>query len=354
MRLQRFAAARRVALLVLILFVACGQLSAQEMPHLPAARTNHAVAAGRVNGAWQVFAMLGVDSTRKWSGISRRAWVWRDGTPGWRELPNVPGPVGRLAATAQVVRGRVYLLGGYAVDSMGTERTIGALDIYDARRNVWTSGATIPVAVDDAISGVYRDSLIYLVSGWHDTDNVRNVQVYDVVHDRWSAATPIAGLGVFGHSGALAGNRIVYIDGARRNATFPRYVNEPQAWMGTIQPHRPDSIAWRRLTPHPQSVRYRAAAGTCGSFVLFAGGTDDPYNYDGIGYDSVPAAPLTSVIALDTRTSAWRVLHDAPVATMDHRGLVVRRDTARIVGGMHDRQLVSADVVRWKLGGCHS
>ena len=329
-----------------------GPLLAQNAPPLPLPLTNHAVAAGRIGGAWQLFVMLGLDETKRWSGISRRAWAWRDGRTAWRELPVVPGAVGRLAATAQVVRGRVYLLGGYTVDSVGGERSVGAVDIYDAKRNAWTAGAPIPVPVDDAISGVYRDSLIYLVSGWHDTDNVQNVQIYDVVKHRWTVGTPIPGRGVFGHGGAMVGNRIVFIDGARRNATTPRYVNEPQSWLGIIQPSRSDSIDWQPLTPHPAPVRYRPAAASCGPYVVFAGGTDNPYNYDGIGYNRVPSVPLAGVIALDTRDGSWRQLREAPTATMDHRGLIIRGDHAWIVGGMRFNQVVGTDIVRWTLGLC--
>lgn len=335
-----------------VLALAVGTLGAQRVAPLPLPISNHAVTAGRVDGTWQVFAMLGIDSTKRWSGISRRTWAWRSRARTWRELPPVPGPVGRLAATAQVVRGRVYLFGGYTVDSAGGERSVPAVDIYDARQNRWTAGAPIPVPVDDAVSGVYRDSLVYLVSGWHDTDNVRDVQIYDVVQNRWASATPVPGPGVFGHSGAITGNQIVFIDGARRNAGHPRFVNEPQSWIGTIQPSRPDSIVWQKLNAHPAPVRYRSASGSCGPFVLFAGGTDNPYNYNGIGYDSIPSVPLASVMALDTRDGRWRMLSDAPKATMDHRGLVVRGSSALILGGMQREQRVASDVVRWTPGIC--
>jgi N-acetylneuraminic acid mutarotase len=321
-------------------------------PPIPVAVTNHAVAAGVVGGRWQLFAMLGVDSTKRWSGITRRAWAWADGEARWRALPDVPGGAGRLAATAQVVRGRVYLFGGYTVDSAGQERSVGAVDIWDPDAQAWRAGRPIPVPVDDAVSGVYRDSLIYLVSGWHDTDNVRDVQVYDVAADRWRAGTPIPGPGVFGHGGGMAEGTLVFIDGARRNADGPRYVNEPQAWMGVVDPLDPASITWTRLPDHPPPVRYRPAAAACGRFVVFAGGTDNPYNYDGIGYDRVPSEPLAGAMAYDTRQRVWLLLPSAPAATMDHRGLVIRGDTGWIAGGMGEGRVASRTVVRWRLGVC--
>ena len=36
----------------------------------------------------------------------------------------------------------------------------------------------MPVPVDDAIAGVYREQFIYLVSGWHDSDNVAEYRRY--------------------------------------------------------------------------------------------------------------------------------------------------------------------------------
>ena len=343
------------------ILVACGACSGSppavphlpdRVPPLPVAVTNHAVAAGVFGGKWRLFAMLGIDSTKRWSGITRNAWEWAEGDTAWRALPPVPGAHGRLASSAQFVRGRVYLFGGYTVDSLGAERSLSAVDIWDPGSRSWRAGAPIPVPVDDAIAGVYRDSLVYLVSGWHDTDNVQDVQIYDVTRDRWVRGTPIPGPGVFGHGGAMSGTRIVFIDGARRSANGPKYVNESQFWMGTIDSLRPERITWAKLPSHPPPVRYRPAVASCGPFVIFAGGTDNPYNYNGVGYDGVPSIPLASALVLDTEQRVWRTVPPAPVATMDHRGLIIRSDTGWIVGGMTDARRVSREVVRWRLGVC--
>lgn len=325
---------------------------AQNAPRLPHPVTNNAVASGRIGPEWWIFSALGVDSTKRWSGITRRAAAWRSGTGVWRALPDVPGSRGRLAATAQVVRGRLFVFGGYTVDSSAHESSLPGVDIYDTARERWTRGADIPVPVDDATSGVWRDSLVYLVSGWHDTDNVRDVQVYDVVQNRWSVATPIPGAPVFGHSGTLAGNTFVFVDGAVRQSSGARYRLQPQTWLGTIDPANPLVIAWRAGPAHPGPAVYRAAAGVCGPLVVIAGGTDNPYNYDGIGYDSVPSKPRAGVMAFDTRRGVWREIGALPVMTMDHRSLAVVGDVGMVVGGMRANQRVSGSVVRTSLGRC--
>lgn len=321
---------------------------------LPSPVTNNAVAAGSIDGVRWVFSVLGVDSSKRWSGITRRAAAWSSRAGRWQEIAPVPGTAGRLAAMAQVVRGRFLVFGGYTVDTAGAERSLDAVDRYDPSTNRWSSGAPLPIAVDDAVSGVYRDSLVYIISGWHDSDNVRDVQVYDVLHDRWSLATPIPGPGVFGHSGSMAGETLVFVDGAVRQAGPVRYALRKQTWIGTVNPQHPLEIRWEAGPERLGEGLYRAAAGSCGPLVLFAGGTHNAYNYDGRGYDGRPSAPVTAVWAFDTRLRAWRALADIPAGTMDHRALAVVGDRGWIVGGMRDGQRVSASVVQLPLPACEN
>ncbi len=334
------------------LWLALGSASVVAQPPLPAPVANNAVAAGTIEGVWWMFSLLGIDSTKRWSGITTRAFAWQAGATAWSPLPHVPGSVGRLAATAQVVRGRVYLFGGYTVDSSGAEKSVEVVNVYTPGLRRWTTVTPMPVPVDDAVSVVWRDSLVYLVSGWHDTDNVQHVQVYDVVRDTWAMATPIPGPGVFGHTGGLSGNTLVYIDGAARRPSGPKYALVPQSWSGAINPANPLEIRWSSIPPHPGPPSYRAAAAGCGGVIVFAGGTDNPYNYNGVGYDGVPSQPRAAVFAWDTQRKQWREWSSAPRATMDHRGLVIRGDSAWIPGGMLHGQKVTAEVTRWTLRGC--
>jgi N-acetylneuraminic acid mutarotase len=321
-----------------------------EAPPLPLPIANNAVAAVQTADGPAVFSFLGIDSTRAWNGRSSAALQWDIGAPTWRTLRSVPGE-GRLAATAQSIHGKVYLFGGYTVAEDGSERSLPNVDIYDPDADEWSSGAPIPTPVDDAVSGVWRDSLIYLVSGWHDRDNVADVQIYDPATDRWQAGTPIPGTPVFGHAGGIAGNTIVYLGGARTSSGRPRYRIEASAWAGEIDPSDPTRIVWRRLPAHPGPALYRAAAvGVDGHRVLFAGGTDNPYNYNGLGYDGVAAEPRDGVFAYDVEAERWVALADLSVATMDHRGIVVLGPELFIVGGMEAGQRVSSHVARARLG----
>lgn len=343
---------KRSTLGLAVLFAMARAAHAQVLPPLPMPVSNAAVATGIVDGERWVFSVLGIDAGKRWTGITRRAVAWRSSTGAWRAMPDVPGSVGRLAATAQVVRERLFVFGGYTVDSAGGERSSPAVDIFEPRSSTWLRGADIPVAVDDAVSVVYRDSLVYVISGWHDTGNVQLVQVYDAVRDAWFAGTPIPGPGVFGHTGGVAGNTIIYIDGAVRQDSVVKYRLQPQTWLGTIDSRQPTRITWRPGPAHPGPALYRAGATRCGTRIVFAGGTDNPYNYDGVGYDGRPAQPSPRLLAFDTRDNAWQSLPPLASPSMDHRGLILLGETAWTIGGMQVGQQVTAATVPVLLQRC--
>lgn len=313
-------------------------------PALPVPVTNNAVAAIATSGGVSVYSFLGMDSTRAPGGTTSAAYRWDVGSgEGWLPLPAVPGP-GRLAATAQVVRGRIYVLGGYTLAADGSERSVGDVNVYDPESGRWERGAGIPTPVDDAVSGVWRDSLIVLVSGWRDDGNVRDVQWYDPATDRWTRGTPIPGEPVFGHSGSVVGDEIVYIDGVRVAEGDSRYAMNDEGWVGALDPSDPTSISWSRPVAHPAPNVYRAASGVVGRIALFVGGTDNPYNYDGIGYDGEPSEPLRQVLAYAPAAGTWRNLPAPPLATMDHRTLGVAGGQVFLVGGMERGQRVTGKV----------
>ncbi len=313
-------------------------------PPLPAPVTNNAVAAVNTDAGVAVFSFLGLDSTKVWSGVTNAAYRWDVGSPeGWRPLEPVPGP-GRLAATAQAVRGKIYVFGGYTMAADGKERTLPDVNIYDPSSGTWSRGRDIPVPVDDAVSGVWRDSIVVLVSGWRNESSVDRVQWYDPATNRWSQGTPIPGTPVFGHAGAVVGDHIIYVDGAVAVDDTRRFALDTAAWMGDVTSGDPSVVAWSALGEHPLPALYRAAGGSVGGLALFVGGSENPYNHDGIGYDGVPSEPIRQVLAFALRVSEWRNLAAPPIATMDHRTLGVAGGMVFLVGGMEGGQSVSSKV----------
>ncbi len=127
---------------------------------------------------------------------------------------------GRLAASAVALHDQVFIFGGYVVDSQGGETTVSDLNVFVPAQNRYYRGHDIPVPVDDAVVGLYRDRYIYrhrrMVNRQRTTPSATSRSTTPTI-DTWMQATPIPGTPVFGHAGAIIGNTIVYVDGAYKN-----------------------------------------------------------------------------------------------------------------------------------------
>lgn len=329
-------------------FVSAGATSP---PPLPVPHANNAVAQVSVDGKTVLLSFMGLKSGKSHADVSKQAFMYTEGDEAWARLPDVPVPDGRLAATAVGVGEAAFLFGGYTVAEDGSEVSTIENFRFDARTMLYDPLPAMPVPVDDAVSFVYADRYIYLVSGWHDTANVRDVQVFDIVMNSWFTATDYPGTPVFGHAGGIVGNRFVIADGTAlfgtRGAGDRRFETVNEGWMGTIDETDPSVIKWQRLPQLPGRGNYRmgGAGDAAGNRVLFVGGTSNAYNYSGIGYNGEPSKPTAHVFAWDFAADNWVAYKDKPVPSMDHRGLVKLGHSWFTVGGMVGAQLVTGDVL---------
>jgi len=351
-------AALKKLLSAFFLFLLVGGLQAGEeskLSPLPAPVSNNAVAISHDSGGAKIFSFMGIGPKKTWDAISTSAYEMDLNSGKWTEKRPVPGVAGRLAASAVAHNDQVFIFGGYVVDAQGGETTVSDLNVFVPIENRYYRGKDIPVPVDDAVAGFYRDRYVFLIGGWSSKsdDAVRNVQVYDTEKDVWMQATPIPGTPVFGQAGAILGDTIVYVDGAYKNpgGASPKYLPSTECWMGKI-PHKGNitKVQWSKLPPHPGSAHYRIAAGAeppakKASRIYFSGGTDNPYNYNGIGYNGQPAEPSPVTFAFNIRRRSWETVRDnTPDPVMDHRGLLVTHRGLVIVGGMVKGQQVTAKV----------
>ena len=350
-------------LVPLLVLLACAFSCAEDVPRplqavniapLPAATANNAVASVTAGGTQYVISFAGLAAGRKYTDIHARTYVLNGASNEWTEQSAVPGNTGRLAATAAAAGELAYVFGGYSVAQDGSEISTPWTHSFDPITSRFTELTPMPIPVDDAVSVTYADRYIYLISGWHDLGNINLVQQYDTVTDTWAQASPLPGVALFGHAGGMIGDTMFYCDGVAvlANENAPRsFVASDECFSGTVDERDSRRIDWRPVSPHPGLPRYRMAATgiTELNAILFVGGSENPYNYDGIGYDGTPSKPVSDALlfALDTRR--WSVVpHDAQ-PTMDHRGLVSYQNTWLTVGGMLDGQEISAGVVAYTI-----
>ena len=330
------------------------ELSVTPVPSLPEPLSNNAVALLPTAGGDVLVSALGLRAGKSWADTTSGAWALDAGARAWRQLPDVPGDDGRLAAAAVAAAGRVFIIGGYTVAEDGAEKSIETLHALEPATGTYQRLADMPVPVDDAVLVARDDRWLYLVSGWHDTGNVNLVQLYDIATDQWRQATPYPGPAVFGHAGGLVDTTLIVCDGVTIEV-YPgdkrSFEASPACYRGEIDAADPARIDWYAMPPHPGAPLYRmAAAGVpAARQVVFAGGSDNPYNYDGMGYNGEPSQPSDRVFAWHVDERRWQEIGRMPDATMDHRALLVSGDELIIVGGMRSGQQVSNTVVRFRL-----
>lgn len=335
-------------LLLFAFFALSVQLPAQLVGHwesrspMPVARTNMAATSLEIGDTTWIYVFMGLDSAKACGQVMLDAWKYNTVLDQWSQIDSVPDTEGRIAASATGWNGKVYLIGGYKVFGNCGEFTSPRVDIYDPVLDSWTQGDSTPTPIDDHVQVIWRDSLIYTVSGWSQNNNTQRVQIYDPALDAWSQATPISGPGLFGHAGGLVGDTILYLDGVRTGANFT-LLNV--VWMGVINPLDPTQITWTNLGQHPGNKVYRGGVFTYGDRVIFTGGTNNAYNIDGIGYNGSPSVESGRTFGLHLPTQTWEEYPHNPDSVMDVREIVrVNENEFYVIGGMEANQTVTGKV----------
>lgn len=311
-------------------------LSWQEVATMPAATANHALTTGNINGEPFVFSFAGIDSSRSFSGIHLNAYRYDPANDEWITIAPLPDTLGKVAAGASTVRNKIYIIGGYHVFANGGENSSDRVHIYDPETDQYLpDGVAVPVPIDDHVQAVWRDSLIYVITGWSESTNVPNVQIYDPTQDQWTVGTPVPNTTdykVFGGSGLIIGDTIFYSGGARIASNFPL----GQVFrIGIIDPDNPASISWTSFS-HPLARGYRMGAYAFQRQAIFAGGSEISYNYDGLAYtNSAPVPPLSRIVTYDLPSQSIFTSPDTIFPVMDLRGVAPLNDHQfMIAGGM--------------------
>ncbi len=321
-----------------------------EKSPMPEPVANNAVAAAELNGVPYIYSFSGIDTTKAEEGIHLRAYRYNTQTDVWENLPPLPDTLGKIAAGASVVGDIIYIMGGYHVLPNG-EISSDKVHRFSISANDYISdGAPIPLPIDDQVQAVWRDSLIYLVTGWNGDigtgANVSNVQIYDTANDSWSTGSSVPENDLykaFGASGVIIGDTIFYYGGASNSG----FGITGLLRKGLINPNNPQQIGWLGLNGDPDHMGYRMGATTVDGNPYWLGGSSNTYNFDGIAYDgSGGVDPANRSVFFDLATKTWQVDLNNELP-MDLRGVGEVSDTVKyLVGGMEADQKVTARTLR--------
>lgn len=304
---------------------------------------NNAVASGDYGQFTNAFSFGGIDTTKIWTGQTRRAFMYHYGDDQWYEIDSLPVALPLIASSASTVKNKIYIIGGYHVYQNGSETSSDEVIVFNpATLSYEANGSPVPIPIDDQVQCVWRDSLIYVISGWSNSGNVDDVQIYDPALDQWQSGTPVPNTNefkVFGGSGEIIGDTIYYYGGASTGINFPA-TNIIR--KGIINENDPTQINWIFLDNAP-SPNYRSACITHGENVFWVGGSEVSYNYNGIAYNGTGGvSPSFKINRLATFYNDWFEGTGSPYGVMDLRGAgKVSTNEWIICGGMDTAQIVS-------------
>lgn len=310
---------------------------------MPRKISNNAVTDAEIGGEKYVFSFGGIDTTKIYSGINQRAFKYRVITNTWIEIAPLPSTLTNIAAGASTVKNKIYILGGYHVYSNNNELSSNEVIIYNPITDLYeANGTAIPTAIDDHVQCVWRDSLIFVITGWSNSGNVPKVQIYNPQFDSWQEGTDTPNthdFKAFGASGTIIGDTIYYFGGAKSSGNFGA-VNKLR--KGVIDSNDPTNIDWALKEDAPNNS-YRAACISHGNNVFWIGGSGVSYNFNGIAYNgSGGVAPLTQIMRYQTYYQDWYAGNGAPFSVMDMRGVAQVSATEWIIcGGMDENQKVN-------------
>ena len=318
-----------------------------EVEKMPKRIANNAVVEGVVNDTSYVFSFAGIDTSKKAAGLTLEAFAYNTVSDKWKTIPSLPDTAGKIACGASHIDNIIYIVGGYYVATNGSELSSAKLHRYDVLNEQYLSdGASIPVPIDDHVQAVWKDSLLFVITGWNNTTNVSNVQIYDPKLNSWMQGTAVPNTDTyksFGASGAIVGNTIYYFGGASSNGAS-NFGIQNVLRIGQIDPNDPTQIDWSDTILDNDLNGYRMASTTAFGKLHWIGGSNETYNFDGLAYAGGQGVnPNNRNLVLDPDDFSWHSLTSSGIPyPMDLRGIAVTSDSVRyLAGGMEENQQVS-------------
>ena len=113
------------------------QLQFVVLPHLPQPVSNNAVALLADGQGFELYSALGLEPGKTWRDTSSKTFHYSSRSGRWERLQPVPGPGGRLAASAVAVAGQVYVFGGYTVSEDGSESSTPSVHVLENETGQW-------------------------------------------------------------------------------------------------------------------------------------------------------------------------------------------------------------------------
>ena len=195
---------------------------------MPTARSGFAVAAFQS----KIYVIGGTTGTRDASGFTGKTEVYDPATDSWETKTSMPTP--RADLCANVVNGKIYLIGGKEYWEGSLNHELNVTEVYDPTADTWTTAASMPIPTFGYASTVVDDK-IYVMGGarqfsenWVSLDNIGSNQVYDVQNGTWSNGVDLPTATSYAAAAATLGvtaPKTIYVVGGFNQVDYSSAVN---------------------------------------------------------------------------------------------------------------------------------
>jgi len=305
-------------ILILELSLALGSIAQENMwttiSPMPTATSLHS--ANVVDG--KIYVMGGTDTIyRVTSDYFSTVWMYDPSTDTWTQKADMSQGRGRFDSS--VVDGKIYAIGG----SPRGDSDLATVEMYDPATDTWTRKADMPRA-RCFLSASVVDSKIYVIGGktYPSENMVSTVEEYNPATDTWTrkANMPVAR---GEHSASVVDDKIYVIGGV--TGTFGPVVS-------TAEVYDPATDTWTRKADMP-TARFFISTSVVNGRIYITGG----------GNSWGPS--LSTVELYDPATDTWTSKADMPLGRAAHSSSVVEGKIYVIGGTLGIEPWVSTEMV---------
>jgi N-acetylneuraminic acid mutarotase len=226
------------------------------------------------------------------NGFTAATEVYNPSTDTWENKAPLPKG-GKAELTANVVNGKIYVVGGYFIGLYLAASNV--LEVYDPETDTWTTKTPMPTALYSCSSAVV-DNKMYVIENSFGSNVGSLNQIYDAENDSWSYGRSIpvgvAGAAAAATTAVFAPKRI-YVMGGDASVN------------GSNQVYNPENDTWSIGAQLPTSRSYLGVAVIDDTFYAIGGlngnneSVDVNEQYTPFAYGTTP--PVLRVVSPENR-----------------------------------------------------
>ncbi|HLV40903.1 MAG TPA: hypothetical protein VKY37_01395 [Brumimicrobium sp.] len=294
-----------------------------EVASLPIPTTNNAVCKALINKNKFLYSFGGITDSLHLSNIHQRVFKYDVSNDTWTETLDIPDTLGKIGSSASFVKNRIYIIGGKHILPDSSEVHSKNVHVYNPFLDTFEiNGSDLPIPVSDHVQSVWRDSLIFVVSGSNGIGTLPDVQIYNPSFNSWSIgnSTPNnSDYKSFGASGYIMADTIFYFGGATDG---PNFETTNTFRKGVINKNDPTQINWSIVYSNPGNPIFKGACSGHNNTIFWVGGSKKAHNYGGTEMNTnAPVVPNQRVLEYSVKDKLHFNQLNTPYSVMDLNGI---------------------------------